>query len=403
MRIALIAPEFLPNWGGVGTYSLELSKYISRRNDIELHVITLIRSIGGITYTEPEILSYFDNRIHVHVLGDARETFLYNIGFQYRVSRELPGIVRDYGIDVIHSQHAHMPDLFLKLRKINAASVVTIHSTVRTQYEGIRAAKQPWSELDASEKYELMLHPMLEIAERFYLSRSMNLICVSNWTRNHLESHYLGKSVKSCVIHNGVDSDTFRPDRSSRSQVLPNVDDPIVLYASRLTAARGAYLLARAIPRILEKNKRVHFVFVGAGRSEQLVAFLRKSGVPATKFTILGYVKYDELPDIYARAYVYVAPTSWENFPFKILEAMSSGKPVITTNVGGISEVIKDSYNGIFTSRNSAAIAQDVIRLLDNAELARELGRNARDTILRDFTWEKTGERTKRFYEHLAS
>jgi len=403
MKIAIIAPELLPNWGGVGTYSIELTKYLSMNDDIELHVVTLIRSVGNITYTKSEILNYFNRKISLHILGNATETFLYNIRFQHRVFKELPGIIKHHKIDLVHSQHAHMPDILLKLRKIGISSATTVHSTIKSQYQGIKATNQSWSEMDNSEKYQLMLYPVLSIAEKFYLMKCDNLICVSRWTLNHLKTDCRLSNINATVIHNGVDPNRFSPDKSSDSNILNSIQDPIVLYASRLTAARGAHVLAQAIPKILQENREVHFVFAGAGDTKPIFNILRKNGVPREKHTILGYVDYKDLPSLYARAYVYVMPTSWENLPFKMLEAMSSGTPVITTNVGGISEVIEDSYNGLFTSRSPIAIAEKAIQLLDDEKFAKKLGRNARNTILQNFTWAKTVEKTKKYYESILS
>jgi len=406
MKIALIAPEFLPNWGGVGTYCIELAKHLSGENDVELHVVTLTRRIKGsnVAYTESDILNYFNKKIHLHILANARETFSYNMRFQYQIFRKLPQIINEYGIELLHSQHAHMSDIMLKLRdstRIGVPTVTTIHSTIKNQYEGIKATNQKWSEMDSSEKYQVMLYPILSIAEKFYLMKSNHLIFVSHWTKSHVKTNYKLANLNAPVIHNGVNPNIFRPRKSLDSNILGNIQDPIVLYTSRLTVARGAHVLARAIPEILKRNKEVHFIFAGSGDAKSLLDILKTNGVPKEKYTLLGYLDYKDLPSLYARAYVYVMPTSWENLPFKLLEAMSSGVPVITTNVGGIPEVIKDGYNGLFTSRNPNAVAKKVIQLLDDEQIAKKLGRNARKTILEKFTWEKTVKRTKEVYESI--
>ena len=407
MKIALIAPEFLPNWGGVGTYCIELAKRLSEDKNVEVHVVTLIRHIKGsnIAYSESDILHYFKNKICLHIVANARENFLYNMEFQYQIFRKLPTIIKEHGIELVHSQHAHMSDVMLKLKnsgQMGVPTVTTIHSTIKTQYQGIKATNPKWSEMDSSEKYEVALYPILRATERFYLMKSDNPIFVSHWTKNHIKENYPFMSLNGPVIHNGVDSNEFRPSTSSSSDILSNIKDPIILYASRLTVARGAHVLAHAIPAILAKNRRVHFVFAGSGNSKSVLDILRTREVPKEKYTLLGYVDYKDLPSLYARAYAYVMPSSWENLPFKLLETMSSAVPAVTTNVGGISEVVKDGYNGLFVSRNPSAIARSVLQLLDDEQFARRLGRNARKTILENFTSENTAKRTKKVYESIA-
>lgn len=405
LKIALIAPEFLPNWGGVGTYCIELAKRLSCDRDVEVHVVTLMRHIKGseIDYSESDILDYFNNKICLHSVSNAKETFWYNMDFQYQILRKLGQIIRENEIDLIHSQHAHMSDFLLKFRGFTpkVPTVTTVHSTIKNQFQGIKAAYSKWSEIDSSEKYQIALYPILLAMERFYLMESNNLICVSRWTKDHVKANYQFANLTAPVIHNGVDTNRFEPSKSSGSNILNNIQDPIILYASRLTVARGAHVLAHAIPTILAKNKKVHFVFAGPGNIKPILAILKAKGVPEEKYTSMGYVDYKDLPCLYARAYAYVMPTAWENLPFKLLEAMSSAVPVITTNVGGISEVIKDGYNGFFTSRNTRGIAESVIQLLDDEQLAKRVGYNARKTVLENFTWEKTARKTKRVYKSI--
>jgi glycosyltransferase involved in cell wall biosynthesis len=257
--------------------------------------------------------------------------------------------------------------------------------------------------MDISEKYELWLHPWLRVAEEFYLRRSDNLIPVSEWTRDYVRTNYSLDSRTSQVIYNGVDTERFRPLTSSDTPFLENIAERIILYASRLTVARGAHLLARAIPLVLSKNRDAHFVFAGGGNIEGLHATLRSCRVPSENYTILGYVDYEDLPALYRRAYAYIMPSSWENLPFKLLEAMSSGVPVVTTSVGGIPEVVQNGINGLFTSRNENDLAQHILDLLDDEALSRRLGRNARNTIQERFNWNTTATRTREVYEDTLS
>ncbi len=408
MKIGIIAPEFLPNWGGVGTYCVELSKHLAENPQFEVHVITLLRSIkalngSNISYSKDDILGYFKNKINLHVISNASETFLYNCSFQYQLFHKLPGIVKENGIQLLHSQHAHMSDIYSKLR-MTIPKVTTIHSTIKNQVEGIKDTNQKWSEMDRSEKCELAMYPMLRLAERFYLAKNEREtnIFVSQWTKNHVKANYNFAQIEGPVIYNGVDADQFSPCKIADSQILNNISEPIVLYASRLTVARGAHVLAHAIPEILKANKEVHFVFAGSGFTKPLHDVLDANSVPKEKYTVLGYVDYKDLPSLYARAYTYVMPTSWENLPFKLLEAMSCAKPVVTTAMGGIPEVVQNGYNGLFILRKPEDVAAKIIQLLEDRKLANKLGSNARKTILEKFTWDITSKRTQQVYKELA-
>lgn len=93
MNIAFLAPEFMPNWGGAGSYAIELVRYLSKKH--EVHVVTLRRQIDkGSAYSDEKILNFFDNKIHLYTISDASDTFLYNAAFQYACFKHLPKICK---------------------------------------------------------------------------------------------------------------------------------------------------------------------------------------------------------------------------------------------------------------------------------------------------------------------
>jgi len=84
LKIAMLAPEFLPNWGGAGTYSILLARELSKTD--EVHVFTTLRSSNGQTGKgTKEIEAYFDGRVKIHLVSRAKENFWYNAIFQFNV------------------------------------------------------------------------------------------------------------------------------------------------------------------------------------------------------------------------------------------------------------------------------------------------------------------------------
>lgn len=403
MKVAFLAPEFLPNWGGAGTYSIELVKHLSKKNDV--HVITLRRRIEGsdISYTDEDILEYFDNRIQLHTITDASDTFLYNAKFQYSVFRMLPKLCKEEGIELVHSDVPHLSDLLLKFTNFKVPSVTTIHTVIEGHKEGIKASSLKISEMDASEKYTLALFPLLRLAQYFYLRRSNNFITVSNWMKNILLKNYPIVSGID-VIHNGVDHNQFSPENKNlHFELLNHINKPIVCFSSRLTVVKGLHYLIKAIPKIIEETKGdVHFVFCGAGSKEPWVKMLNDEGVNPDYYTFLGYLDYRELAALYATASIYVVPSLYENLPIRILEAMSSQTPVIATNICAIPEAITNGEDGLLIPpKNPDEIANSILLLLQDEKYADRLGRNARKTILDRFTWDKVGKRTEMVYKNI--
>lgn len=401
MIVGFIAPEFLPNWGGVGTYSIELVKHLSRYLDV--HVITLERIIedSDIVYTEEDILDYFDGRIHLHILGKATNTFLYNAKFQYSIWKSLPLLIKKHNFDILHSNFPHMPDILYKMKRQHIPTVTTVHTTIEGQKQGIQSSGLGPQDMSDSEKYTLVLYRFLREAEKFYLKKTPYAITVSYWMKNLLKEKYPFISDIS-VIHNGVDSNNFSPEKEKNSTLLENVTKPIVLFSSRLTAAKGAQFLIKAIPEILKENKEVHFVFAGGGSKEPWLKMLKNYGVSEDYYTFLGYVDYRDLPSLYAKATIYIAPTLYENLPIRILEAMSSGTPVIASDICAIPEIIKNGKNGLLIQPgNFAQITKTILMLLSDAKYARKLSLSGRKTIQDRFEWDKIALMTKDVYEKI--
>lgn len=114
----------------------------------------------------------------------------------------------------------------------------------------------------------------------------------------------------------------------------------MVLFSSRLTGAKGAHYLIKAIPEIIGENKCLYFVFTGAGSKEPCLNLLKIEEVDLGYYSFLGYLDYSELAGLYAKADVYVVPSLSENLPIRILEAISSHLAIVARNISAIPKEI---------------------------------------------------------------
>jgi glycosyltransferase involved in cell wall biosynthesis len=408
MRIAMLAPEFLPNWGGVGTYCIELVRHLSKMDDIDLHVFTVRRQteVGkGKDYTEAEMEEYFSNKAKVHALLTAKDSFVYNAKFQAKLLGELPRFRREHGDAIIHSQHAHMSDVLYKMLEPGRRRmpiVTTIHTTIAGQRRGIEMCGSGFGSLHQSEKWQVALYPFLRFAERRSLKGADRCITVSSWMKKEIASELPWLKNPVDVIYNGVDPDRYSPGRAKDAELLPGVTSPVVLYTSRMTKVKGADTLIQAIPKILREHKDVHFAFAGSKDNEGWMRMLDEAGVGKDRYSFLGYIPYDHLPALYARASVYAMPTFYENFPFRMLEAMSSGVPVVGSDICGIPEAIESGKSGLLIEpRNPDLLAEGILAMLGDERRRREMGARARETVLEKFTWEKIAQQTRELYNKL--
>lgn len=388
--------------GGAGTYNIELVNEL--KDDIEFHVVTLDRKLSDIkeNRSKKDILAYFNNKIFIHTIGNARETFLYNGYFQSAVLRELPRLHKRYNFDIMHADHPHMADILYRfINKIPC--VTTVHTIFKQQLHGIRTSGINYFMLEPSEKFQLVLAKPLEITEKLYLKTCKKIITVSNYMKNILQDKFNIDNIN--VVHTGVDTNIFRPMICQHEKdFLEGIEKPIVLYVGRLTAAKGIYYLAHTIKEIIKQNNNVHFAFAGSGKKQLWEYILNYAGIPQDYFTICGYVPYDQLPLLYNRAKIYISASLCENLSATMLEAMGCGVPPVVTSIAGAAEAVTSDYDGIIVPPyDYKAMANAVLKLLGAQNIRQEMGERARCTVIEKFKWADKAHQIKKIYEEIAA
>ena len=395
----MLAPEFLPVWGGVGTYIVDLVRHLPK--DTEIHVVTPKREGFGlekIASSDYNFSNYFGDNVQVHFISEADDTFIYNAKFQYNCLKQVPKIIKEYKIDLVHSHTAHMPDLLLQFKHLNIPVVTTIHTTIRGQRHGTKDSGMGFSGLEFSEKLTYLTYPFLSLAETVYFSSKRYYITVSNWMRQQITEQFPElKTASISVIHNSVDTEWFSPGEKS----FPR---DIVLFTGRLISAKGIGYLVEAMPKILRRYPDALFVFIGAGNYQPYQNRIRELGVSAQNYMFMGYLKEaKDLIYFYRGSSVYVAPTLYENLPIRVLEAMACGVPVVASKVCAIPEVIKNGENGVLVEPGAIEeLSEAICMLLGNPTLRKKIGDNARKTVVEKYSWSVNASKTLNVYRQIS-
>ncbi len=223
----------------------------------------------------------------------------------------------------------------------------------------------------------------------------------SAWLQERLEGRQRGRTA---VIPNGIALEGGEAVAASRTALGLPEDGKIVLSLNSLYAPyrqRGLKLLIQAAPAILARVPGALFLVAGGvtepERDAKLVAWAQEQarGLP---FTFTGY-RQRSPRDLMEAADLYVHPSFLDNSPTAVLEAMALGKPVVATDVGGIPELIADGETGLLVPPEPEALAQAVVRLLEDKPYAEALGRQAREVAQRSFRWNRVGEQFVELYE----
>jgi glycosyltransferase involved in cell wall biosynthesis len=401
MRVCMLAPELLPNRGGVGSYCVGLIRELSRK--VDLTVLTPQWHLGRETFTAKQIEAYFDGRIRAETISEAHDSFLYNPRFQWAVLRRTRQLLRAERFDAVHAHHAHMPDVLARPMHPGTRTIRTVHSTIGGQLGAIRQAQRLGGASATVDRWQLLLELALRSAERSLLSRHEDyFLGVSRWGQQQLEQ--LGvPSGRIGLASCGVDPHLFAPGGADGGATGENGHRPTVLFGGRPTMIRGASVLAEAIPQIVRRVPEVEFLITGSREADNpVLAALPPSLRGHVRYT--GHLPYDELPSVYRRADVAIAPTYYDNLPIRVLEALAMGLPVVASSVGGIPEVVIPGRTGVLIPPgNPDALADSVVGLLRDPATARRLGEQGRELVRAGFTWELAAEATHRAYDHAWS
>ena len=249
------------------------------------------------------------------------------------------------------------------------------------------------------------LNWFLRIFEEQMLERSNMIIAVSDFTRRELLQYYKVKEAKIRVIHNGVDIHKFKPTdekKKVKKELGFNPDDIAILSVGRLYARKGLFTLIESIPKVVQKHRNAKFIISGKGQSNELKKLVRHAIELGVKDNIVftGYFPDAKLPKLYQAADIFAFSTFYENLPFAVLEALSSGLPTVTTNVGGIPEMIEDGKNGFLVKpSNPQELANQVLFYIEHPAVASEMSLLARKTIVERFDWRFIVKKVLRVYD----
>ncbi|MEW6407990.1 MAG: glycosyltransferase family 4 protein [Patescibacteria group bacterium] len=215
---------------------------------------------------------------------------------------------------------------------------------------------------------------------------------------------------KIIKISPGVDSEFFKPGiadfslRHWRELKLANPGAKIILTCGRLVERKNHISVIRALPKIIKLISNVLYLIVGQGPEEKNL----KNEV--NHLNLQNYVKFldevpqEDLPRLYNLADVFVMPArdipeqgDIEGFGVVFLEAAASGLPCIAGATSGQAEAIEDKKTGFLVNpENVNEIADTILKLLKNPQLAKQLGQAGRVRVVEKFNWKKQAEKLKK-------
>ena len=305
---------------------------------------------------------------------------------------DLIRIIRNDRIDIVHGQGARA-DFYARLA--SGFSRKTMYaSTVQMPVEGY----------DVSSLKRLLYRAFDRFSERFV---DRFLVVSDSLVKSMIQTHGVAPE-KVIKIYNGIEIDEYEPNveefRSQESEVRREFalarDAPVIGAIGRLVWQKGFEYLIEAVPQIASSIPEARFLIVGEGpQRKELVALSRELGVNEQAI-FTGF--RSDIADILAAVGLLVVPSLLEGFPMITLEAMAMAKPIVATNIDGITEQITNGENGILVPpRDPTALGNAIIRLLGDRKSAQQIGMAARKKVEQEFSVERMVSETEKVYMAL--
>ena len=386
MRIALLTKEWPPQiYGGAGAHVQYLVPALAAQITVDVHAF-------GTSYTDA----------HAHATpaflegaNPALETLGVNLDMVRSISQSK--------IDLIHSHtwYSNFAGQSAALLQ-DVPLVVTAHSL-----EPMR----PWKEEQLGGGYRVS-----SWIEKSAYEGAAAIIAVSQGVKADVLTCYPNVSPQNVhVIHNGIDTDIYRPDPSFRAIEKYSIDlqKPYSLFVGRITRQKGLTHLLKAA-----KNFDPHIQVVLcasapdtpeiAAEVDQLVAELRALRGPENIIWITKKVPRNELIQLLTHASVFTCPSIYEPQGIVNLEAMACETAVVASDVGGIPEVVTDGVTGVLVHYEpdepyecEKKFAEQVNRVVADANLQHRLGIEGRKRAISHFAWDAIAESTINLYRSV--
>jgi glycosyltransferase involved in cell wall biosynthesis len=290
--------------------------------------------------------------------------------------------IRDYRPDIVHT-HTAKAGVLGRLAAATCRVPVRVHTFHGHVLHGY---------------FKRWVTRLVRIVEGLLARRTTALVAVGERVRDELLGAGIGRSDQYVVIPPGVALEA-RPDRvSARNGLGLPLNRPLVLFVGRLTAVKRPDRLIEAMALVLDT--RPDAVLAIAGEGELLEETRSRAEPLGESVRFLGWQR--DIAGLYAAADCMVLTSDNEGMPVTLIEAAMAGVPSVTTDVGSAREVVLDGVTGLVVAPDAAAVADGLVRLLDN-DLRHRMGAAARARAEAEFDTRRLITDHESLYERLVA
>lgn len=364
------------------------------------------RSVGksdciGLNYDHIDGISYyrsvdFDSILKRFagkpIVGEVREILTYSRNIELAAKEIKPDII-----------HAHSPILvgYAAYKAAKRMGIPFVYE-IRALWED--AAVDQGKMKPGDPKYKI-----IRFLETHLIEKTNATVVICEGLKNEIYGRGI-PAEKIFVVPNGVESDKFVPLDKDRAltEKYSLEGKTVVGYIGTLFDFEGVDYLVKAVNAIREREDFVCLI-MGYGELEDRIKKLIKELKLENKVKFLGKIPHEQINSHYSIIDILVYPRRSKRItemvtPLKLLEAMSMGKTVIGSDVGGIKELVSDSHSGIlFKTDNVDSLVEKLTNVLDNQDLRKSLGVSARESMISGRNWREIARIYKDVYEYTVA
>jgi glycosyltransferase involved in cell wall biosynthesis len=268
------------------------------------------------------------------------------------------------------------------------------------------------STLPGSDVYMVKKNFIFGLMGRFSANTSKAITSNSPQLLDDLKSIGIKNNNFKKIIY-GVDQDKFRPDNSESKNIRHKLkikdDSLVILGVGRLVAKKGFEYLIKSSKNVIKKYPKTIFVIVGEGDQRNELESLIKELDLVSNFRLPGWVDYSSLKNYYNFCDIFVLPSvrdaqgNLDDQSVAVVEAMSCGKPIVTTDFPGYRLVVEDKVNGyLVPEKDSLSLEAALVKLLSDKIKLKTMSKNSRNRELDYFTWSKIGQEYTGLFKSLT-
>lgn len=256
----------------------------------------------------------------------------------------------------------------------------------------------------------LLCHIRVPVTKRHILANfitySNMIVCVSE-SVGSVFSQRLKRKGKVRILYSGIDIKKFQTNSDLKKILDINRSEKVLSIVGSIEPRKGHKYLIEAVPDIISAVPNVKFLMIGRTEEknkpykEELLRLIGRLGLEKM-VVIVDFI--EDIPNIMNTIDILILPSLEEAFGRVLIEAMAASKPVVATKVDGIPEAVIDKQTGILVPpKDSKALANAIIYLLKDPDIAKKMGIEGRKRVERFFNIEETSKKIQEIMLELLT